>query len=208
MIYGAVQRVLSNWQPVNRQIWKLRTALRVWREKKPNTKALSSSHFPTVEVIFTEVFEEFSPKFPGLLYNLVGTAQAPIAEKNHVRVAPCKTLLTEMLTVSNWLQQPQRFKVCLIVVRVVVRENSVKFQVNIDMGENPDSSATLKGLDYIDVPALGERQYKANFYSFKECKFLQNFSVDFIGTHLDSFWCGRAARMFVRTATCTKAVAA
>ena len=32
-----------------------------------------------------------------------------------------------------------------------------------------DQSVSLHGMDYIDVPALGKRDYKLNFYSFKEC---------------------------------------
>ena len=35
--------------------------------------------------------------------------------------------------------------------------------------ERLDQSVSLHGMDYIDVPALGKKDYKLNFYSFKEC---------------------------------------
>ena len=38
--------------------------------------------------------------------------------------------------------------------------------------EKLDQSLSLHGLDYVDVPALGKRDYKLNFYSFKECTIL------------------------------------
>lgn len=38
--------------------------------------------------------------------------------------------------------------------------------------EKLDRSVSLHGLDYIDVPALGKRDYKLHFYSFKEGSFL------------------------------------
>ncbi len=49
---------------------------------------------------------------------------------------------------KNWLKVPQRFKV------------TTEFDA--------DSSTSVKGVDYIDVPALGQRQHKLNFYSYKE----------------------------------------
>jgi hydrocephalus-inducing protein len=57
--------------------------------------------------------------------------------------------VTHQLAVKNWLNHPQRFKVLI---------------------ECPEKEATttVGGLDYIDVPALGERQYKLNFHAFKE----------------------------------------
>ena len=38
--------------------------------------------------------------------------------------------------------------------------------------EKLDRSVSLDGAEYIDVPALGKRPYKLNFYSFKEGSFL------------------------------------
>ena len=37
--------------------------------------------------------------------------------------------------------------------------------------DKQDRSITLNGLDYIDVPALGRKDYKLNFYTYKEGSF-------------------------------------
>jgi len=37
--------------------------------------------------------------------------------------------------------------------------------------EKQDRSVTLNGLDYIDVPALSKKDYKLNFYTYKEGSF-------------------------------------
>ena len=37
--------------------------------------------------------------------------------------------------------------------------------------DKQDRSVTLNGLDYIDVPALGRKDYKLNFYTYKEGSF-------------------------------------
>ena len=46
--------------------------------------------------------------------------------------------------------------------------------MTIDMirPEKLDRSVNLDGLDYIDVPALGRRDYQLRFHSFKECSIL------------------------------------
>lgn len=43
--------------------------------------------------------------------------------------------------------------------------------------EKLDRSVTIYGADFIDVPALGRREYKVHFYSFKEGSFLLKVSV-------------------------------
>ena len=45
--------------------------------------------------------------------------------------------------------------------------------------DKQDRSITLNGLDYIDVPALGRKDYKLNFYTYKE----GSFSAKVIKTH-------------------------
>lgn len=35
--------------------------------------------------------------------------------------------------------------------------------------ERPDSTVSLKGLDYVDVPSLNKMDYKISFFSYKEC---------------------------------------
>ena len=48
-----------------------------------------------------------------------------------------------------------------------------RFRVIIEMikPDKPDSSTTLKGLDYIDVAGLSKREYKLSFYAHKEGAF-------------------------------------
>ena len=41
-----------------------------------------------------------------------------------------------------------------------------------------DRSIYLRGLEYIDVPALGRRDYQLHFHSFKECSILAKVRVD------------------------------
>ncbi|XP_035679087.1 LOW QUALITY PROTEIN: hydrocephalus-inducing protein homolog [Branchiostoma floridae] len=92
------------------------------------------------------------PDGTGLLYNLTGTAEPPKAISNITREVPCKTGYTELLTVSNWLKHPQRFRVSIDMVKP----------------DRLDQSTSLKGLDYIDVPGLGKRDYKLNFFAHRE----------------------------------------
>ena len=48
------------------------------------------------------------PDGSGLMYNVTGTADAPKPNAKMTRDVPCKTVYTEMLTVTNWLKKPQR----------------------------------------------------------------------------------------------------
>lgn len=45
--------------------------------------------------------------------------------------------------------------------------------------ERPDSTVSLKGLDFVDVPALDKQDYKISFFSYKEgqynAKVLKNY---------------------------------
>ncbi|XP_068693384.1 hydrocephalus-inducing protein homolog [Montipora foliosa] len=95
------------------------------------------------------------PDGNGLLYNVTGTAEGPKPINNIQREVPCKTSYTEMLTVTNWLRRPQRFRVIIEMLKP----------------EKPDSSTTLKGLDYVDVPGLSKRDYRLNFFAHKEGTF-------------------------------------
>ncbi|KAJ3115022.1 hypothetical protein HDU96_001327 [Phlyctochytrium bullatum] len=89
------------------------------------------------------------PDGSGILYKLYGVADKPLTAGTISREIPCKTSYTEILSVLNWLKRPQRFKVIIEVAK-------------------PDSSIILKGHDFIDVPALVSRDYKLNFYAYKE----------------------------------------
>lgn len=82
------------------------------------------------------------------------------------RSIPAKTTHTIPLSVRNWLNRPQRFRVA------------------IERGERPASAAAdggadsvrLEGNQMIDVPALSSKDYSVLFYSYVQvrggrCKF-------------------------------------
>ncbi|XP_076989079.1 hydrocephalus-inducing protein homolog isoform X4 [Tamandua tetradactyla] len=92
------------------------------------------------------------PDGTGWLYALHGTSELPKAVANICREVPCKTPYTELLPITNWLNKPQRFRVIVEMMKP----------------EKPDLSVTIKGLDYIDVLSGSKKDYKLNFYSYKE----------------------------------------
>ncbi|XP_058135740.1 hydrocephalus-inducing protein homolog isoform X1 [Dasypus novemcinctus] len=92
------------------------------------------------------------PDGTGWLYALHGTSELPKAVANIYREVPCKTPYTELLPITNWLNKPQRFRAI----------------VEITKPEKPDLSISIKGLDYIDVLSGSKKDYKLNFYSYKE----------------------------------------
>ncbi|KAI1889973.1 hypothetical protein AGOR_G00168420 [Albula goreensis] len=92
------------------------------------------------------------PDGTGMLYTLLGTAEPPKAAGTINHEIPCKTPYTEVVPVQNWLNKAQRFRVIVDMIKP----------------ERPDSTVTLKGLDYLDVPALAKRNYKLSFFSYKE----------------------------------------
>ena len=92
------------------------------------------------------------PDGTGLLFNLTGTAEAPRAVSKISRDVPCKTAYTEVLSITNWLNKPQRFKVNKEMVRP----------------DKLDPGTSVKGLDYIDVPGNAKRDYKLTFNAHKE----------------------------------------
>ncbi|KAF8569703.1 hypothetical protein P879_07051, partial [Paragonimus westermani] len=92
------------------------------------------------------------PDGTGLLYQLSGTAEAPKPLGKVTREVECKKPHIEPILVPNWLNRAQRFRVTTELVR----------------SEKSDLSTYLKGLDYIDVPADGSREYKLHFFSYRE----------------------------------------
>ena len=86
----------------------------------------------------------------------IGISEPPKHSGSIVVEIPCKTSHVEMIPVQNWLQRPQRFRAFIEMIRP----------------EKLDRSVTLYGVDYVDVPAMKTRNYKLNFYSFKEGSFL------------------------------------
>jgi hydrocephalus-inducing protein len=107
------------------------------------------------------------PDGNGLLYQFVGHATAPLSAADIKRSIPCKSPYTQLLAVKNWLKVPQRFK------------------ATIESESLHDPAISIKGLDYIDVPALGERQYKLNFFSYKETT--TNIKVIFLNEETHEF---------------------
>ena len=97
------------------------------------------------------------PDGTGLLYHLQGNADPPKQVATITQEIPCKTSHTELLSVENWLRRPQRFTV------------TIDHSKSSDRSERSDRSVSLSGLNYIDVPALGKKDYQLHFYSFKEC---------------------------------------
>ncbi|XP_059164883.1 hydrocephalus-inducing protein homolog isoform X3 [Physella acuta] len=92
------------------------------------------------------------PDGSGLLFNLTGVAEPPKVTARIQRDIPCKTGYTELITVSNWLKKPQRFRVKIEPIKP----------------EKLDAGITVKGVEYVDVPANGKKDYKLYFYAYKE----------------------------------------
>ncbi|XP_077566662.1 hydrocephalus-inducing protein homolog isoform X1 [Stigmatopora nigra] len=102
------------------------------------------------------------PNGAGMLYSLQGTADSPKAESTIVHELPAKTHHTQILPVTNWLSKQKRF----LVIKEFLRP------------ENPDMTVSLKGREYIDVPALSKKDYKIHFYVFREGQY--NAKVTFL----------------------------
>ncbi|XP_065812568.1 hydrocephalus-inducing protein-like [Labrus bergylta] len=100
------------------------------------------------------VFFSF-PDGSGMLYTLQGTAEPPKAEDTFLHELPAKTHHTLMLPVHNWLSKQQRFRVLMEILKP----------------DKTDATMSLKGLEYIDVPALTKRDYKMSFFAYKEGHF-------------------------------------
>ena len=92
----------------------------------------------------------------GSFYLLQGHADPPKPVAHISQDVPCKTDHTELLPVENWLAKPQRF----VVKRDILKPEKVDYTVCLD------------GLDYIDVPAQGRKDYLLHFHSFKECSIM------------------------------------
>ncbi|XP_078527074.1 hydrocephalus-inducing protein homolog isoform X2 [Lissotriton helveticus] len=92
------------------------------------------------------------PDGTGLQYLLQGIAEPPKALGTIIREVPCKTSYMELLHVTNWLNKPQRVRVIVEMLKP----------------ERLDSTTTLKGLDYLDLPSASKRDYKLTFFSYKE----------------------------------------
>lgn len=87
------------------------------------------------------------PDGTGLLYRLVGRAEAPVSEATLERHIQAKSQHTEVLKCHNWLHRPQRFKI------MVERKTG-------------DKSTQLVAPEYVDVPALSAKEVKLGVISF------------------------------------------
>lgn len=84
--------------------------------------------------------------------SLIGIAEPPKANDKISRDVPCKVHYTELLTVYNWSKQSMRFKI----------------KTEILKPEKIEPSTTFKGMDYIDIPANDQKEYKLEFHAHKE----------------------------------------
>lgn len=89
------------------------------------------------------------PDGSGILHKLYGVAEKPLTSGNITREVPSKTSHNEILSITNWLKRPQKFKVMIEITK-------------------PDLSVIIKGHDFIELPAMVTRDYKLNFYAYKE----------------------------------------
>jgi len=89
------------------------------------------------------------PDGSGLVYRLSGVAEAPLPETTQEVELEAKARHSSTLTITNWLATSQRFRATCQV-------------------HGGDPATTLTGGEYIDVPAFGSREYKYQFYTFKE----------------------------------------
>nr|XP_006823299.1 PREDICTED: hydrocephalus-inducing protein homolog [Saccoglossus kowalevskii] len=109
------------------------------------------------------------PDGSGLLYNLTGVSEAPKAAGSVTREVPCKTQYTELLSISNWLRKPQRFRV----------------EIEHIKPDKLDQASIMKGLEYIDVPGLAKKDYKLNFHAHKEGTYLSK--ITFMNKDTEEF---------------------
>jgi len=85
-----------------------------------------------------------------ILYSLEGEAEPPQPADNISKAFACKNPQVVELPVSNWLKQPQRFR------------------VDIRPAEGTDPSANFSGHEHVDVPAGQSRDFRMGFYAYKE----------------------------------------
>ncbi|XP_011690764.1 PREDICTED: hydrocephalus-inducing protein homolog [Wasmannia auropunctata] len=99
-----------------------------------------------------------------LVYCLRGLSLPPQVLQRITRQFPAKTRYTELLPVYNWLSRQQRFECKIENINDKGPVESIK-------------TFTFVGNSKLDVPANGQRDYRAEFHSYKESKY--NFKVTF-----------------------------
>ncbi|KTG35348.1 hypothetical protein cypCar_00023228 [Cyprinus carpio] len=97
------------------------------------------------------VFFSF-PDGSGILYILHGTSEPPKAEGTITEEIKCKSHHTQTVSLHNWLPRPQRFRAVMELIKP----------------DRSDGIVSLKGLEYIDVPAMDTKNYILSFFTYKE----------------------------------------
>jgi len=100
------------------------------------------------------------PDGTAILYSLDGVSEPPTAADVITKSLPCKSPQVIELEVKNWLKQPQRFR------------------VDIRPAEGTDPSTKFAGHQHVDVPGGQARDFRLQFYAYKEATY--NAEVHFI----------------------------
>jgi hydrocephalus-inducing protein len=87
-----------------------------------------------------------------LMYSLQGLSGPPKSAGAFENSVPCKVPYVQTLPITNWLAKPQRFKMSVRMIKP----------------STLDSATKLGGLDYIDVPSHATRDYKLDFFAYRE----------------------------------------
>jgi hydrocephalus-inducing protein len=117
-----------------------------------STKNYELTYLPLTEGKHTGTLFFPLPDGNGLLYNVIGNAETPRASGKFIREIPCKTPYTELLPIENWLKKPQRFRVTHEIIKQ----------------DRSEVATTIKYLEFIDVAPKSKRDFKLQFYSYKE----------------------------------------
>ncbi|XP_053175951.1 hydrocephalus-inducing protein homolog [Scomber japonicus] len=166
-VRGSHTQTLPVWNPTNQQC-SIRPVIEGEQWRAAPSVILEAHQHKTYEITYRpltmtadgkkhlgSVFFSF-PDGTGVLYSLQGTAEPPKAEDSIVQELSAKTHHTEMLPVHNVLSKQQRFHVMKEILKP----------------DKPDATVSLKGLEYIDVPALGKSDYKLSFFTYKEGQYI------------------------------------
>ncbi|KAL6429109.1 hypothetical protein ACFW04_008114 [Cataglyphis niger] len=122
---------------------------------------MNSEDNPHKGTLLLKLLDDKAP----LVYSLQGLSLAPQVLQRITRQFPAKTKYTELLPVYNWMSKRQRFECKIEDLENKAFVKSVKVY-------------TLVGNSKIDVPSNSQRDYRVEFYSYKESEC--NFKITFI----------------------------
>jgi adenylate kinase family enzyme len=89
------------------------------------------------------------PDGTGILYRLSGVVDRVLPVATISREIPCKTVFSEIVTVTNWLRKFQRLKIIP------------------DFGK-VDNNVVFKGHEFVDLGPLQSKEYKFTYFAYKE----------------------------------------